>query len=297
MHSSTNFIIGGTLSAAITCFGLVAACCQTVAIYKRGEVTRESLKKNPFQLNEKYQWIYDTSMPFSYAFISLLFLGGMQHDFAAPFWWMLGLSGIMTLFYFCVGVTKSLRASTAADVEAADIYQDLSKPFVNMATMGFAQCILLAFFVLGLFQSGVPDFTSRTVFFYYFAGCVVQAMLIVQKEPSVLRFDASAMIFWIYAFRHAGGSFVEADKDDSKPITVSCSNLVVRFTLWTMVNVVGQTALIMTVPLLLCTSQTYMDFVLNAAASIFIIELDDCDSKSFRAVAPGKASAKVDIEG
>ena len=41
------------------------------------------------------------------------------------------------------------------------------------------------------------------------------------------------------------------------------------------INVIGLAIVTTTLPVFLCTSETYMDFVLNAAATLFIVELDD----------------------
>ena len=41
------------------------------------------------------------------------------------------------------------------------------------------------------------------------------------------------------------------------------------------INVLGLAVVTTTIPVFLCTSETYMDFVLNAAATIFIVQLDD----------------------
>ena len=41
------------------------------------------------------------------------------------------------------------------------------------------------------------------------------------------------------------------------------------------INVIGLAIVTTTIPLFLCTSDSYMDFVLNAAATIFIVQLDD----------------------
>ena len=41
------------------------------------------------------------------------------------------------------------------------------------------------------------------------------------------------------------------------------------------INVVGLAIVTTALPVFLCTSNTYMEFVLNAAATIFIVQLDD----------------------
>ena len=41
------------------------------------------------------------------------------------------------------------------------------------------------------------------------------------------------------------------------------------------INIFGLAIVTTTIPVFLCTSETYMEFVLNAAATLFIVELDD----------------------
>lgn len=41
------------------------------------------------------------------------------------------------------------------------------------------------------------------------------------------------------------------------------------------INLLGLAIVTTTIPVFLCTSETYIDFVLNAAATLFIVELDD----------------------
>lgn len=66
------------------------------------------------------------------------------------------------------------------------------------------------------------------------------------------------------------------------------SDLYTRLSLSIVVNYVIQQVLVTSLPIMLCTSETYMDFVLNAAATIFIIELDDTDGDDLSIVQPGK---------
>ena len=46
------------------------------------------------------------------------------------------------------------------------------------------------------------------------------------------------------------------------------------------INIFGLAIVTTTIPVFLCTSKTYMEFVLNAAATIFIVELDDLKSNT-----------------
>ena len=56
---------------------------------------------------------------------------------------------------------------------------------------------------------------------------------------------------------------------------MSQANRALRLLGSTAINVFGLAVVTTTLPVFLCTSETYMEFVLNAAATLFIVELDD----------------------
>ena len=57
--------------------------------------------------------------------------------------------------------------------------------------------------------------------------------------------------------------------------TMSQANRSLRLLGSSAINVLGLAIVTTTIPVFLCTSETYIDFVLNAAATLFIVELDD----------------------
>ena len=65
------------------------------------------------------------------------------------------------------------------------------------------------------------------------------------------------------------------DGFDRKEVKLESWRLASRVTFSFLVNYVLQQLLVSSLPLMLCSSENYMDFVLNSAATIFIIELDD----------------------
>ena len=58
-------------------------------------------------------------------------------------------------------------------------------------------------------------------------------------------------------------------------VRISYTNKNLRLFIAGAINIVGLAIVTTTMPVFLCTSETYMDFVLNAAATLFIVQLDD----------------------
>ncbi|EOD04018.1 hypothetical protein EMIHUDRAFT_372633, partial [Emiliania huxleyi CCMP1516] len=99
--------------------------------------------------------------------------------------------------------------------------------------------------------------------------------------------DNTMFKFWLFARAtcNRGGTLSIADKRGAnKIVSVNRMGLSVRIFLWSLVNVLTTTFLVLSIPLLLSTAETHLDFVLNAAASIFIIELDDIEPKKCVAI-------------
>ena len=53
---------------------------------------------------------------------------------------------------------------------ASDYYGDCAKSPLEVAIVFLTQSSLLAFYMLGLYTSGAPDFSNGRVFAFYYAG-------------------------------------------------------------------------------------------------------------------------------
>ena len=94
---------------------------------------------------------------------------------------------------------------------------------------------------------------------------------IIEQMATLLRFErfASLLLNNMGAKCKAKGA-----KGDSQ-VQISRFNSSLRLFGAGTINIVGLAIVTTTIPVFLCTSETYMDFVLNAAATIFIVQLDD----------------------
>ena len=108
-----------------------------------------------------------------------------------------------------------------------------------------------------------------------YSGCAVQLVIIFNT-------NITCQITAIHRFEDFVNLWLASNQDavcqgtqNAKVSPISLVNMYLRLLGATAINVVGLAIVTTTIPVFLCTSETYMDFVLNAAATIFIVQLDD----------------------
>ena len=106
-------------------------------------------------------------------------------------------------------------------------------------------------------------------------GCAVQAVIIFNHKLP----DHFATIgrFWRFTalwLRYNNDAECRGQKG-TKTRNMSQVSRYLRLFGSSAINLLGLAIVTTTIPVFLCTSETYIDFVLNAAATLFIVELDD----------------------
>mmetsp|Transcript_34074 Transcript_34074/g.88866 ORF Transcript_34074/g.88866 Transcript_34074/m.88866 type:complete len:109 (+) Transcript_34074:2-328(+) len=61
--------------------------------------------------------------------------------------------------------------------------------------------------------------------------------------------------------------------------TITRCFLAYRYSAWASAKLVGQCFVMLTLPTFLCSSESYWDFMLNATATYFVVQLDDLASE------------------
>jgi len=158
---------------------------------------------------------------------------------------------------------------------ASDYYGDCTKSLLEVTIVLLTQSALLVFYVLGLYTGETPDFSNGRVFAFYYAGCAVQAVIIFNHKLP----DHFATIgrFWRFTalwLRYNNDAECRGQKG-TKTRNMSQVSRYLRLFGSSAINLLGLAIVTTTIPVFLCTSETYIDFVLNAAATLFIVELDD----------------------
>ena len=246
--------------------------------------------------------------------VAILFLSLFQvYGFGGVFWWLIVYSVFVAVLdgLLNFGLTPAVDLKKRVEDEQEEkkveneetpidwecpagvpnIYCCLERSFTaNLVTFS-AQILLGAYYLIGLFETGTPDFSNtssgRQTFFFYYSGIAVQVLLAYRSRHA----KREEALFWKYMFQ----AMVLSRKDpeaykpsyqtlsfenttdgfDRKEVKLESWRLASRVTFSFLVNYVLQQLLVSSLPLMLCSSENYMDFVLNSAATIFIIELDD----------------------
>ena len=109
------------------------------------------------------------------------------------------------------------------------------------------------------------------------SGCVIQVVIIfnhniMEQMAALLKFERFSSI-WL----NNKGTKCQAQnaKGEFQVVRVLHTYKFFRLFLAGTINIVGLAIVTTTIPVFLCTSETYISFVLNAAATLFIVELDD----------------------
>ena len=108
------------------------------------------------------------------------------------------------------------------------------------------------------------------------SGCVIQLVIIfnnsiMEEMTALLKFERFSSL-WL----NNNGTKCRAQNAKGEfQVHISHTNKNLRLFLAGTINIVGLAIVTTTIPVFLCTSETYIAFVLNAAATLFIVELDD----------------------
>lgn len=109
------------------------------------------------------------------------------------------------------------------------------------------------------------------------SGCVIQVVIIFNNSISdqittTLKFERFTRR-WL-------NTDAKCQEEGGSMHHMSYANKYMRLFGTGSINIFGLAIVTTTIPVFLCTSKTYMEFVLNAAATIFIVELDDLKSNT-----------------
>ena len=108
------------------------------------------------------------------------------------------------------------------------------------------------------------------------SGCVIQLVIIfnnsiMEEMTALLKFERFSSL-WL----NNNGTKCRAQNAKGEfQVHISHTTKNLRLFLAGTINIVGLAIVTTTIPVFLCTSETYIAFVLNAAATLFIVELDD----------------------
>lgn len=165
---------------------------------------------------------------------------------------------------------------------ATEKLEDLSTEFFRNILIGGAQVSLLAAYMAGVYLQGCPDFGNPVTYLYYYLGVFVQTAYVVGK--GLVQLSSGSILFWCkVSLATNDGEILHDEKGQQIVLKDIRASLIVRMFVSAAVNALGLFWTILLLPLQLASSESFTEFVLNAIAVFFIVELDDLEPhKTFR---------------
>ena len=181
-------------------------------------------------------------------------------------------------------------SSLSADlpvVEASDIYLAFEEPLQKVLSVFLCQCLLIWIYVQDIFEEGFLDFSKSRTFLWYFFGIFIQLIyLLLKSELESYRYYLDYDLWWLLGY-----TFSNSTNKNSSTITISTEGVMggdeassneltigeirMRIISSLLVNGLGGIILRPLIPIQLAASKSGIEFILNALAAYYIIELDD----------------------
>eukprot|EP00523_Entomoneis_sp_CCMP467_P000266 CAMPEP_0168742454 /NCGR_PEP_ID=MMETSP0724-20121128/13044_1 /TAXON_ID=265536 /ORGANISM="Amphiprora sp., Strain CCMP467" /LENGTH=487 /DNA_ID=CAMNT_0008790003 /DNA_START=38 /DNA_END=1501 /DNA_ORIENTATION=+ len=190
----------------------------------------------------------------------------------------------ISLFFECLFTLGSAKPYHSGEhLEAVSIFHDLNGTFVRQTCLGLGQVALLVMYGWGLYESGLPDFTNRRVYGFYWAGVFLGISYVVGKNVRK-NVTAHEKRFWskaLSAFRDGKKLMVKDGPNRGRVFTPNQFQIHIRFLLGMLVNTCGASLIILGLPIQLAgiggngALPDPMELVLNSIAAFYIFEVDD----------------------
>lgn len=146
----------------------------------------------------------------------------------------------------------------------------------NILLLFVGQLILLAMFVAGLILRGSPPFEESRAYTFYWVGIVIEACYMAGTSHMRTAYDNYA--FFVNALRAARQNKTCVYSTDPKhryALHYDDINLWARFFFSMVINNSGLMVILLTLPMQLSWADEPTEFVVDAVAALFIVELDD----------------------
>lgn len=224
-----------------------------------------------------YHWKYVYT-----AGINLLVLHGIQYNGQE------GLLAVMILLIMqCGGTTylwwKEADVLKRGGFDAHSVYQDLSKPILQVCTVFVGQMGLVTFYLSSIFSTLHPD-TISYVFWITSFFCLQMSAFFNRGEDSLLG-STWPTSTWadIINIANVAEFSVAGFHGKELILKVNRPDLVMRMIFGFIVNNGFRDVLAFTVPILLCQFTDPLNFVVYCVGVNFIVTIDDMSPKHFKA--------------
>ena len=175
------------------------------------------------------------------------------------------------------------RLMTDDDLRAVNVFQDLNGPTARAVVTGISQIILLCMYVWGLWLAGRPDFSDPQVYAFYLLGIFLGYAYLIGKEAQLFS-KVRSFNFWFRTIHAVTSSKHSITAKDGNVVEINWNSLWIRWFLCTVANSLGQGLVVSGLPLQVAQRRDPIDFVLNAVAAFYIIEIDDIEPIEYKIV-------------
>ena len=265
-------------------------------------------KFQQLQYADEYSNLLIISSLITWYGLCLVLLGWFQADFEKAFFTI--LVGVCAVAYFlklfaefCCGLyvirsfhrvdfSESLAIRLIVgdvnrllidDLRAVNVFQDLTGPYARALVIGISQIILIGMYVWGLWLAGRPDFSDPQVYAFYLLGIFLGYAYLIGKEAQLFS-KVRSFNFWFRTIHAVTSSKHSITAKDGNVVEINWNSLWIRWFLCTVANSLGQGLVVSGLPLQVAQRRDPIDFVLNAVAAFYIIEIDDIEPIEYKIV-------------
>ena len=153
--------------------------------------------------------------------------------------------------------------------QVEDVYLDMKTTKIRVVSTFVCQGALLGMYAYLIFHEGKPDFASFQTYVFYFLGAAIQ---MVKADAWTIKDRSHYMDNLINSSNYLHEN--NAQREETKPYAY-LGEYFLRLSGAVLINLFGRDILLLLLPLHLAQSENTMNFVLNAIAAYFILELDD----------------------
>ena len=185
-------------------------------------------------------------------------------------------------------------------VEASDIHLAFEEPLPKVLSLFFCQCLLIWIYVQDIFNEGFLDFSEPVTFLEFFFGIFIQLIyLSLKSDLESYRYFVDWDAWWLFGY-----TFSSSIRSSSR-ITICTEDVEHKLTKGEIrirslssliVNGFGGLILRPLIPIQLAASKSGIEFILNAFAAIYIIELDDDTARKYIIGSPKRSKNPAEDE-
>ncbi len=180
-----------------------------------------------------------------------------------------------------VACTDHSSATKLPTIKANNIYLALEEPMRKLVLVFFCQCLLIWIYVQDIFEEGFLDFSKPMTFLDFFFGIFIQLIyLLLKSDLESYRYYLDYDLWWLFGYTFSSSmkkssTITMSTEGIVDPHKVAIGEIRIRIMSSILVNGLGGMILRPLIPIQLAASKTGIEFILNALAAYYIIELDD----------------------